>query len=183
MFSLRVDAEIELVLREERHAQAIFDLTERNRAHLREWLPWLDATTTVEDTRNFIRGSLQQFAANNGFQAGILFKGELAGMIGYHFINWSSRRTEIGYWLAQAYEGKGIMTRAARKLTDYAFTDLGLNRVEIKCATGNLKSRAIPERLGFTEEGTLRQVAWHYDHFLDLVVYSLLADEWGGAGA
>jgi ribosomal-protein-serine acetyltransferase len=179
MFSLRVDTEIELVLFEESQAQAVFDLTEQNRAHLREWLPWLDSTTTVEDTRNFIKSSLQQFAANNGFQAGIRYKGGLAGAIGFHFLNWSSRRTEIGYWLAQAYEGKGIMTRTARKLTDYAFNDLGLNRVEIKCATGNHKSRAIPQRLGFTEEGTLRQVAWQYDHFLDLVVYSMLADEWG----
>ncbi len=70
------------------------------------------------------------------------------------------------------------MTRACRALVDYAFAKLQLNRVEIRCATGNLRSQAIPERLGFTREGTLREGEWLYDHFVDLIVYSMLAREW-----
>jgi ribosomal-protein-serine acetyltransferase len=179
MFSLKVDDEIELALLEERHAETLFELTDRNREHLREWLPWVDASRTVEDSKDFIKGALKQFAENNGFQAAIWYKGELAGEIGYHYLHRPTRRTEIGYWLGKAYTGQGIMTRATRKLVDYAFSELGLNRVEIRCATGNHKSRTIPERLGFIQEGILRQVGWRADNLLlDLVVYGMLANEW-----
>lgn len=181
MFSLKVDNEIELGLFEVKQAPTLFALVDQNREYLREWLPWLDATTSVEDTKTFIKGALQQFAENNGFQAGIWYKGELAGTIGFHYVHWVTGRTEIGYWLGKNHEGHGIMTRATRKLVEYAFNDLGLNRVEIRCATGNHKSRAIPERLGFTREGTLRQVFRNYDQLFDIVVYGMLAGEWGSS--
>jgi ribosomal-protein-serine acetyltransferase len=178
MFRLAVDADLELGLLEARYAPLLFALTDRNRAHLRAWLPWLDSTTTVEDTRGFIDGALQQFAAGKGFQAGIWFRGELAGMIGYHAINWAGRKVELGYWLAADHSGKGIVTRAARALIDYAFAELDLNRVEIRCATDNTRSCAIPQRLGLRHEGVLRQAEWLYDHFVDHHVYSILKDEW-----
>lgn len=179
MFSLKVDDEIELGLLEERHAQAVFELTDRNRVYIREWLPWVDFTNSAEDSKDFIKRSLKQFAENNGFQVGIWYQGELAGCMGYLYWHWPTRRTEIGYWLGQNYTGHGIMTRATRKLTEYAFSELGLNRVEIRCNPGNLKSRAVPERLGYTQEGILRQVGLLVDRVDDLVIYGMLAAEWG----
>lgn len=179
MFTIRVDGEIDLGLLEERHAQALFDLTDRNREHLRIWLPWVDNTRSVEDSKEFIQLSLDGFAGNSGFPVGIWYKGQLAGCIAYHYFNWATLRTEIGYWLGQEFSGKGIVTRATRKLIEYAFDELGLNRVEIRCAPGNLKSRAIPEQLGFTQEGVLRQVSTIHDGIVvDMVIYGLLAKEW-----
>lgn len=178
MFHLRVDEEVKIGLLEERHAPALFALVEQNRLHLREWLPWLDTNVSVEDTKAFINGGLHQFVVGNGFQGGILYNQELVGAIGYHKLDYTNRRTEIGYWLAASAQDKGIMTRACRKMVDYAIRELGMNRVEIRCATGNLKSQAIPERLGFHKEGVHRQMHWNYDRFLDLVVYSMLAEEW-----
>ncbi|MBN9387800.1 MAG: GNAT family N-acetyltransferase [Chloroflexi bacterium] len=179
MFSLRVDDEIELGLYEERHAQALFELTDRSREHIREWLPWVDGSTTVEASRNFIKISLKQYAENDGLAVGIWYKGELAGTASFHYFDWHTRRTEIGYWLGQEFTGKGLMTRAVRRLVEYGFDELNLNRIEIRCAPGNRKSRAIPERLGFTAEGTLRQVGFIHDNILvDMVVYGLLKDEW-----
>jgi ribosomal-protein-serine acetyltransferase len=70
------------------------------------------------------------------------------------------------------------MTRACRFLVDHAFDEPKLNRVQIRCAVGNTKSQAIPERLGFTNEGTLRQAGRLYGRFVDIVIYSTLADEW-----
>ena len=70
------------------------------------------------------------------------------------------------------------MTRACRALVDYAFSELGLNRIEIQCAVQNVKSRAIPERLDFTQEGVIRQAEWLYDHYNDHVIYGMLAEEW-----
>ena len=180
MFTARVDDEIELRLLELQHAEAMHRLTEANRAYLRRWLPWAETETTLQQTEAFIRRSLQQFAEGNGFQAGIWYRQELAGAIGLHYVDRRNRRTEIGYWLAEPLQGRGIVTRACRALIDYAFGPLGLHRVEIRCAAGNLRSRAIPRRLGFREEGVLRQWIWVDGRFHDMVIYGLLASEWKG---
>jgi len=178
MFCLTVDDQIELCLPETRHAEALFALTHQNRDYLRQWLPWLDATKSAADTRQFIQTTLEQLAANNGFQTVMLYQAEMVGMVGYHKIDWTNRTTSIGYWLAQEYQGRGIVSRSCRFLVNYAFTELGLNRVEIRCAPDNRKSCAIPERLGFTNEGTIRQAEWLYDHFVDHVIYGMLAETW-----
>jgi ribosomal-protein-serine acetyltransferase len=178
VFSLTVDDEIKLSLLEERHAETLFTLIDANRVHLREWLIWVDHNTSPDDSKLFIRMTLERFAANNGFGTAIFFRNQLAGLISYIWIDWPHRSTEIGYWLGEAFQGQGIMTRACRFLVDHAFDELKLNRVQIRCAVGNTKSQAIPERLGFTNEGTLRQAGRLYGRFVDIVIYSTLADEW-----
>lgn len=100
------------------------------------------------------------------------------GVIGTHNINWSNRSTSLGYWLGEAYQGQGVMTRACRALIAHIFNDMGLNRVEIACATGNNGSCAIPRRLGFTLEGINHQVEWLYDHYVDHYLFALLAQNW-----
>ena len=67
---------------------------------------------------------------------------------------------------------------AVRAITNQAFKELKLNRIEIRCATGNKASQAIPKSLGFKEEGVMRQNEWLYDHFVDHIVFSVLASEW-----
>jgi ribosomal-protein-serine acetyltransferase len=178
MFFHQVDQEVALGLLQHQHSQQLFTLVDQNRSGLREWLNWVDGTQTVADTEVFIERSLQRFAHNNGVTCGIWYGGELCGCIDLHEVIWSDRKSSIGYWLAAPLQGKGIMTRACQGLLQYGFEELNLNRVVVYVATGNAKSRAIPERLGFEQEGVLRQAIWMHDRFLDLVVYSLLANEW-----
>jgi ribosomal-protein-serine acetyltransferase len=178
MFSLTVDTDTRLELLEEQQADELFAAVERNRAHLRQWLPWLDQNTSPEHTRIFIQTNLQQFAARNGFACAIRHRGAIAGVIGLHAIDWPNRKTSLGYWLDEAQQGKGLVTRACSTLLDHVFGELGLNNLEIGCAVGNERSCAIPERLGFKREAVLRQREWLYDHFVDHVVYSMLASEW-----
>ncbi len=178
MFKCVIDADAELRLLEERHVGLLFALTDGNRSHLQQWIPWIDWVKSVEESRWFIRESLKQFAEGTGFQAGIWYKGELAGVIGLNTIDWSNMSTVIGYWLAEAFQGKGLATRSCKALVDYALVELGLNRVEVSCAVGNHRSRAIPERLGFKQDGILREAELLHDRFVDHVVYSVLAREW-----
>lgn len=150
---------------------------EANRGHLELWLPWA-AEQTFDDTVAFLDRTRQQLEGNDGFQVAILREDLLAGVIGYHGVDWGNRSTGIGYWLAAPEQGKGTMTEAVMALVDNAFSVWRLNRVEIRAATENRRSNAIPERLGFQREGTLRGAERVGGRYLDLVVYSMLAADW-----
>lgn len=163
---------------EMKDAKGIFELTDKNRSYLREWLPWLDGTTKLEHTKSFIEIALKGYAENKSITTVIIYKGKIVGMASYNKIDWVNKITYIGYWLGEKYQGKGIMTRVAKALTDYAFRELHLNKVEIRAAVSNKKSRRIPEKLGFVQEGIIREAEWLYDHFVDHVVYGMLAREW-----
>lgn len=178
MFKHVIDDNIELRLVDMDHSEEMFKSIDSSREHLRKYLPWVDITKSSDDTKAFIESSKKQYAVNNGFNAGIWYKGEFAGVIGYHDINHSKKEVSIGYWLDEKYIGKGIMTKACREFIDYAFNTLELNRVEIRCAEDNLKSRAIPERLGFTKEGVIRDGELLNHGYVDCVVYGILRREW-----
>ncbi|RMG84774.1 MAG: GNAT N-acetyltransferase [Chloroflexi bacterium] len=177
-FEHRIDDEMALRLIEERHATMLFHIIDENRAHLRQWMPWLDITRTPADTLDFIQRSLKQYGEFKGMNVGIWYHGQLVGVCGYHEWDFSNRKTSIGYWLSAASTGKGIMTRAARAIVAYALETLDLNRIELRCAVGNDRSCAIAKRLGFTHEGVLRAAEWLYNHFVDHNVYSILQTEW-----
>ncbi|PIC79003.1 RimJ/RimL family protein N-acetyltransferase [Sporosarcina sp. P18a] len=179
MFVHQVTEDISLKLVGQKDAEALFALVDGSREYLREWLPWVDSMTDVDQYGPIINAWLRQFAEEDGFQAGILYKGALAGFGGFHSVNYTNRQTSIGYWLAQDYQRKGIMTAVVSALVDYAFEEYDLHRVEIRCATENKRSRAVPERLGFKKEGVIRDGEFLYDHYHDLIVYGMLEDEWG----
>lgn len=175
---IRVDDEIELRLNELRYAEEYFALTVRNIEHLRVWMPWATPELTLEVTKAYLQGSMQQFAEGVGLPTNLWYRGQLVGSIGCVRMSWEKRRTEIGYWLDKDMQGKGIITRASRALVTYAFQEYGLNKVEIHAAAENRQSRAVAERLGFTLEGTIRQVEWLNGRAHDMVIYGMLASEW-----
>ena len=178
MFSRKVAPDIEIRLFELKDAETVFAVVERNRAYLREWLPWVDFTASADNIRNFIVRVREQFETGRGPQAGIWIRGEFAGSVGCHPIDWPNKNCSIGYWIEERYQGKGIMTRCCTTLIDYLFRDLGLHRVTIQCGTDNRRSCAIPERLGFTREGLTRDGEWVNDHWVDLVVWGMLEQDW-----
>ncbi|WP_430789675.1 GNAT family N-acetyltransferase [Virgibacillus flavescens] len=178
MFFREIDHDLTIEQMKLDDAEELFKLTDASRTHLREWLPWVDGTTTVDDTLGFIQHTVRGFEEKRSLTLAIRFKGNIVGTAGFNNLDWSNKVAYIGYWLGQNYQGYGIMTRVARTLTDYALTDLDMNRVDIRAAYENKKSRSIPERLGFVEEGQLRQAEWLYDHYVDHVVYGMLASEW-----
>lgn len=153
----------------------LFQLTDRNRTFIRTWLPWVDGTRTVNDTKHFIESIIDN---KNALHFGIWYQKGLVGVIGFHRIDTQNRRATIGYWLDEERQGKGVMTTACTMLINYGFEELELNRVEISCGVGNKKSCAIPERLGFKEEGIRRDAEWVNDHFTDHKLYGLLKKDW-----
>ncbi|WP_096155282.1 MULTISPECIES: GNAT family N-acetyltransferase [Bacillus] len=178
MFYFKLNDTSELRLLEPRHAENLFLLTDKSRDYLREWLPWVDFTKNVRDSKEFIEGTIKQLGNNNGFQAGIWYKGELAGVIGLHGINWANKSTSLGYWLGEEFQGVGLMTSACKSVIEYCFNELNLNRIEIRAATENLKSQAIPERLGFKREGCIRSSEFLYDRYVDHFVFGLIKEDY-----
>ncbi|MCD1294763.1 RimJ/RimL family protein N-acetyltransferase [Methanocella sp. CWC-04] len=178
MLCQKISEDLELRPLEEEDAEELFALVDKNREYLRKWLPWLDANTCVDHSRNFILLCIDNSLNKNEYHTGIWHYGRLAGLIGCHGIDNVNLSAGMGYWLGDEYQGKGLMIRSCKAMIDHAFNELYLNRIEIRCAVENKRSRVIPERLGFVEEGTLREAAWLNDRFIDLVVYGMIKRDW-----
>jgi len=88
-------------------------------------------------------------------------------------IDWAHRIAFPAYWIAPDFQGKGIMTQCLRFVIEHAFTELQVRQVVVAVATGNLRARALPEKLGFRPVSTLRKAEWLYDHHVDHIIYSL----------
>lgn len=175
---IQVDESISLEFLEEIHAGSLLNLVNANRAYLREWLPWVDNMQTAENFRQYIVETNKRAADKTDFGYAIIINNNIVGRMGMHKINRQNRIGEIGYWLAAGLQGAGIVTKCCKAMIDHGFTELNLNRIEIKCGVGNDKSKAIPEKLRFTFEGVLRKAEWLNGEFIDLNLYSMLKDEW-----
>jgi len=178
LFGYKIDDTLKLRILELRHAEPLYNVVRANQQHIGKWLRWANESYSLENAKSYITVGLNKFVANEGFRCGIWLNNELVGCVGLNRINWRSHYSPIGYWMAQEQQGKGIMTRSVKALIDYTFAEIGLNRLEIYCATENKRSRAVPERLGFSLEGILREADWLGDHFADIALYSMLASEW-----
>src|SRR5947209_6386229 len=169
MFCTRIDDNLVLRLAEERDAQPLQNLIEADRARLRVWLGWIDEST-VESTREHIRLMRRRFADGGALLLAIVYGGAPVGLLGFNTVEMPPGKAEVGYWLGGAYEGRGIMTRCCRTLIDYGFGEMGLHRIEIRAAEGNVRSLAVAERLGFRQEGVLRGDALVRGEYIDHVV-------------
>jgi ribosomal-protein-serine acetyltransferase len=174
MFYCKVNDQIELRLIDARQGDGLFQLFESNREHLSRWHPWVEIMRTPADVTRAIAIWQQQYKNNEGINAGIWFNGQLCGMISHLNVDWTNRWTALSYWLNETHQGQGIMTESCRALVIHGFETWKLNRITIECAAENVRSRAIPERLGFQLEGLIRQGEWLHNHFVDHAVYGLL---------
>lgn len=160
-------------------APALFSIIDSQREYLGKWLPFVSLTSDVRQTENYI-GYVNIFPPETREDVlTISFAGVICGLITLKSKDNFNRKCEIGYWLSQDYQKKGIMTLSAAALCRYAFTELYMNRITIRCAAGNIPSKKIPKRLGFRFEGSERDGELLADgNFTDLEVYSLLKREW-----
>jgi ribosomal-protein-serine acetyltransferase len=149
-----------------------------NLDHLHTYLAWARPDYSRETAAEFIARSRRDAAEGKNLTLGIFRNAVLAGSVGFVSFARHSKRAEIGYWISKHFERQGIITAACRKLIIHGFNSLGLHRIEIRCAVENVRSRAVPERLGFTLEGIIRQSEWRHTKFHDMAVYGLLRSEW-----
>jgi ribosomal-protein-serine acetyltransferase len=168
---------VELHRLSESHVDPLYGIVVAERARLARWLPWAQSSTR-QDIGEFVQRTIEQHESGQGVQTAIVVDGRVAGVIGVHGISWPNGSTSVGYWLSELYEGRGIITAAVRAYTDHAFRGWKLNRMELRAAVENRRSRAVAQRLGFVEEGILRQAERVGSRYHDLVVYSALSGDW-----
>ncbi len=178
MINIKTDNEIELKEISIESAPVIFEAIDNNRKYLREWLPFIDSTSKVEDTENFIISVLQSRCHKEDKVFEIWHKKEFSGLVSLKEIDRTNNKTELGFWLVEDKQGKGIMIRSCRSLIKYAFEKLNMNKVMVKCAVGNKKSIQIPFRLKLEYEGVERQGELLNSKYVDLKTYSILKKEW-----
>ncbi len=159
-------------------ADELFRLTDQNREFLKQWLPWLDTVLRPSDTLAFIELQLDRFGKGEAMHQSLFYHDRIAGVLGFNLIDQVNGIGRVGYWLGEEFTGKGLMTTAVRDLIHQGFSNWQLQRIEIRCAVNNHKSRAIPERLGFRQEGILRRAEKVYESYNDHAVYGLLKEEW-----
>jgi ribosomal-protein-serine acetyltransferase len=156
-------------------ADALFALVDANRERLRPWMHWEPTSKSPADLLAFIERS--RASSSDAEANGIWVRGALAGTMGLA-IDTLANAAEIGYWIAGEHEGKGLITRGCRRFFDEGFRELGLHRIELKAAEGNVRSQAVAERLGMTREGVLREAVRVQAGYLDLIVFGMLEHEW-----
>jgi len=168
-----------LALRESWTVQPLLALIEKNLERLRRWEPWAHGEQSEQSLRTFTRAQLKGWVDGENLPCVILHDGELIGTTGARIVTYT-RTAELGYWVDEDFEGRGAVSRAVSGVLARLFLDHDLARAEIRTGAGNVRSRALAERLGFEHEGTLRKALPVGQEHQDIVVYGLLRDEWRG---
>ena len=177
MFTAKLD-DVRLVPMSNDHALPLFNIVRHDRRYLGKWQNWPKTVLSLDDMYRMVQHSELKISQNNGFDSTIFYKGQIVGKIGLVYISREMRTTEIGYWQSKNAQGKGIMTRAAHLITSFALATMGLERVYIRCAEANVKSAAIPDRLGYTYEGVLPDPVWIHKKFYPEVRFVMSAKTW-----
>lgn len=161
--------------------QLMFEAVNESLATLMPWLPWAVKHETPEDSELVCRRLTSKWHSREDLTLGIFERetGAYLGGTGVHRMNWDIPSGEIGYWIRASAEGKGYVTEATRVVTDFGFGIIGFRRMFIRGSSQNVRSAAVPPRVGYVFEGTLRNslvVATGELH--DTFMYSMTDEEW-----
>jgi ribosomal-protein-alanine N-acetyltransferase len=138
------------------------------------------AYTQIDQARALIDNIRQAYHNESEIRWGITLKGNdtVIGMVGYNYWSRKDSRASVGYDLARAYWGRGIMTEALCEVVRFGFKRMALNRIEADADARNIGSHRVLEKVGFKREGVLREQFYEEGAFHDLVLFSLLRKEW-----
>lgn len=175
---INISERVTLELISAKHAEPLYAVIDDNRPHLAAFLPWVPYMNALDKFQQYINNCNLLYQQKTEVSFAIVLDGNPVGRIGLHQIDGQHKSASVGYWLAKHAEGLGIVVQSCSKLMGYGFKSLGLNRIEIRVAATNKRSQAIPEKLGFTKEGLLRQAEWVNGVAHDIQVYGMLAADW-----
>jgi ribosomal-protein-serine acetyltransferase len=178
MYAVRITENAELRPLEPWQSSEFLAHVENARTNIEPYIPWSEVVVDEESARSFLQRYAERQAADEGRIYGIWLDGELVGGVLFRTFDAARGSCEIGVWLAAEAEGRGLITRAAQQLIDWAIGVRGLTRVEWRCVPTNERSVAVAKRLGMTAEGTLRQAFPYRGELHDVQIWATVRDEW-----
>jgi ribosomal-protein-serine acetyltransferase len=178
MLTFPLDSDAFLAPLEPRQAALLCDQIESHRAFLERYSPWVDAVVDQTTAGDFLRAAARRVMDGTGVLCGIFDPSGLRGGVHLEGIDSVAGRAEMDYWLAEDATGRGFATQALSALLDYAVTERGLHRIEMRVCVENTAHRSVAERLGFSLDGVLREALRLRGRHIDVAVYSLLGPEW-----
>lgn len=149
-------------------------------ADLQPWLPWAEEYDRGSAQR-FIRESVGAWAEGRAFDFTIRAIDDPDRHIGNVSIwptSQQNRIGEVGYWIRSGETGKGFGAEATMRATQIGFEEMGLHKVQLRIAVGNVGSDRIAEKIGFIREGVLRDEVKVGARWLDHSIWSMLEPEW-----
>lgn len=172
MFQINVTEQIRLRKLSIRDTQPLYNLVQRNILELPEY-----QNMTLEDMADFVKDRLAKEIIGQAYNTVILVDDAVVGYLDLHHIDSKNQRGEFGYWLDRDFQHQGIMGQCIQTLTKVIFSELKLNRLEIRVAQKNKPSRQVAQRLGFQLEGVLRDYLVIDGQPENIAIYSLLRSE------
>ncbi len=157
-------------------AEAIHAAVRESMKELTQWLSWCHADYAIADTRQFLDGRAEAFQRDGEYSFAIIERvsGRFVGATGINQIEKAALRANLGYWLRTSASGRGYATQATKLVARWAFEALGLERIEIVAAAGNVESQRVAERVGATRETIARNRLRVHGVQHDAVVFSLI---------
>jgi ribosomal-protein-serine acetyltransferase len=177
LFAVDLGGGLALALRDGSTVEPLHALIIKNLERLRRWEPWAHSDPSEEGLRAFTRSQLLEWVDGRNIPCVILAEGAIVGTAGAR-INPYTATADLGYWIDEDHEGRGLVSRAVSGLLDLLFLQPHVTRVEIRTGTQNRRSRALAERLGFSLEGTLRAALPVGETRQDIALYGLLREAW-----
>ncbi|MPZ82393.1 MAG: GNAT family N-acetyltransferase [Actinophytocola sp.] len=179
MFSISLgDDGAELRPLEPWRAEELLAHMDRGREFIGHHIGLADAVTDLESSRSFLQGYAEKAAADTGRIYGTWVDGKLVGGVLFRTMDVEHGNAEAGCWLEPSAVGRGLATRAARVIIDWAIEERGTHRVEWLVSAANQASIAVAQRLGMTKDGVLRECYPRRGERHDVEVWSVLAPEW-----
>lgn len=160
------------------HAVEFLAHIDRGRDFIGQHIGFPGRTTDLASAAAVLQSYADQQAADTGRVYGIWLDGTLVGGVMFRLFDAAAGTCELGCWLEEAGTGRGLVTRAARKLIDWAVEERGIHRVEWVTSSRNTPSVRAAQRLGMTRDGVLRESFAYGGIRHDMEVWSILAPEW-----
>lgn len=178
MFYRQINDDTYLQYLEDHHAQEIKEMIDKNRNHLSQWIERFNSISSEQEIKNLIHFCSGSFKENKSLFPGIWYKNTFVGVAGLHVIDWKNKKACIAVWLAENVQGKGLARLGFTEMINYAFHELGLNRLEAYVAVENTKPANVVLGLNFKQEGVLRKSEILHGKPTDFYVFGLLREEW-----
>lgn len=153
-------------------ANQIFNLISQNRVSLCKQFPWNIELESTEQEQSFLKYALHKVENGSLYLASVFVDERLVGQIDIHNIDQANKRGELGFWLDKRAQGFGIMTYAVRSITEVAFSDLGLHRLELYVDIDNDGSQGVARRLSWKKEALLKDYLFTEDGYHDVILFS-----------